>query len=82
MRQCRHGRLRNARRSGGLVNAFNVERYREIPMASNEDKVRQRAYELWEQSGKNGSEMDFWLQAEKEIAERDSASTPPQDRLE
>jgi hypothetical protein len=51
-------------------------------MASNEDKVRQRAYELWEQSGKNGSEMDFWLQAEKEIAERDSASTPPQDRLE
>ena len=51
-------------------------------MASNEDKIRQRAYELWEQSGKKGSEMDFWLQAEKEIAERDSASAPPQDRLE
>ena len=51
-------------------------------MAGNEDKVRQRAYELWEQSGKEGSEMDFWLQAEKEITERDSASAPPQDRLE
>jgi hypothetical protein len=51
-------------------------------MPSNEDKVRQRAYELWEQSGKNGSEMDFWLQAEKEIAEGDSAPVPPQDRLE
>jgi hypothetical protein len=51
-------------------------------MPSNEDKVRQRAYELWEQSGKNGSEMDFWLQAEKEIAERDNAPVPPQDRLE
>jgi hypothetical protein len=51
-------------------------------MASNEEKVRQRAYELWEQSGKEGSEMDFWLQAEKEIAERDNASAPPQDRLE
>jgi len=51
-------------------------------MANNEDKVRQRAYELWEQSGKEGSEMDYWLQAEKEIAEHDSAPTPPQDRLE
>ena len=29
-----------------------------------EDKIRQRAYELSEQSGKtDGSEMDFWLQA-------------------
>ncbi|MBR1151083.1 DUF2934 domain-containing protein [Bradyrhizobium sp. JYMT SZCCT0428] len=51
-------------------------------MAGNDDKTRQRAYELWEQSGKKGSEMDFWLQAEKEIADRDSAPVPPQDRLE
>jgi hypothetical protein len=29
-------------------------------MSALEDKVRQRAYELWEQSGKtDGSEMDF-----------------------
>ena len=48
-----------------------------------EEKIRRRAYELWEQSGKkDGSEMDFWLQAEKEIAEHESAPVPPQDRLE
>lgn len=51
-------------------------------MANNEDKIRQRAYELWEQSGKTGSEMDFWLQAEEEINQRDNTVDPPQDRLE
>jgi hypothetical protein len=50
-------------------------------MNNNEEKIRQRAYQLWEQNGKTGSEMDFWLQAEKEIAKRDIAA-PPQDRLE
>jgi hypothetical protein len=48
-----------------------------------EEKIRQRAYELWEKSGqKEGSEMDFWLQAEREIAEGGNAPEPPQDRLE
>jgi len=51
-------------------------------MDNNEEKIRQRAYELWEQNGKTGSELDFWLQAEKEIAKRDNAGAPPQDRLE
>jgi hypothetical protein len=47
-----------------------------------EDKIRQRAYELSEQSGKtDGSEMDFWLQAEREIG-AETPSEPPQDRLE
>lgn len=51
-------------------------------MSSLEDKIRQRAYELWEQSGKtDGSEMDFWLQAEREIG-AEAAPEPPQDRLE
>jgi hypothetical protein len=32
------------------------------------DRIRQRAYELWLQSGEpEGSEMEFWLQAEREI---------------
>ena len=61
-----------------ISDAFNAG----IPMPTNEHKIRQRAYELWEQSGKEGSEMDYWLQAEKELAERESAATPPQDRLE
>ncbi len=51
-------------------------------MSGMEDKIRQRAYELWEQSGKTGSEMDFWLQAEREIAEEKNPAQPPQDRLE
>ena len=47
-----------------------------------EDKIRQRAYELWEQSGKTeGSKMDFWLQAEREIS-AETHPEPPQDRLE
>jgi hypothetical protein len=51
-------------------------------MSGPEDKIRQRAYELWEQSGKtDSSEMDFWLQAEREIA-RETSPEPPQDRLE
>jgi hypothetical protein len=48
-----------------------------------EEKIRQRAYELWQQSGqKEGSAMDFWLQAEREVAEKDGTAVPPQDRLE
>jgi hypothetical protein len=72
----------NARRADGLVIRCEELEDEELLMAGNDDKIRQRAYELWEQSGKEGSEMDFWLQAEKEIAERDSAAAPPQDRLE
>jgi hypothetical protein len=51
-------------------------------MSALEDKVRQRAYELWEQSGKtDGSEMDFWLQAEREIT-AETSPEPQDDRLE
>ncbi|MBR0900796.1 DUF2934 domain-containing protein [Bradyrhizobium tropiciagri] len=51
-------------------------------MSSLEDKIRQRAYELWEQSGRtDGSEMDFWLQAEREVR-TEAAPEPPRDRLE
>jgi hypothetical protein len=53
-----------------------------IVMSGLEDRIRQRAYELWEQSGMtDGSEMDFWLQAEREMASKTSPE-PPQDRLE
>jgi hypothetical protein len=51
-------------------------------MSGVEDKIRERAYELWQQSGqKDGSEMDFWLQAEREI-NGEKPTEPPQDRLE
>jgi Protein of unknown function (DUF2934) len=47
-------------------------------MDTTAERVRQRAYELWEQSGKpEGSEMDFWLQAEREIGKSDDDNAPP-----
>jgi hypothetical protein len=47
-------------------------------MDTTAERVRQRAYELWEQSGKpEGSEMDFWLQAEREIGD----NAPPSDEV-
>ena len=39
-------------------------------MDEQEDQVRRRAHELWENEGRpEGREMDFWLQAEREIGE-------------
>jgi|KBSMisStaDraftv2_1062788.scaffolds.fasta_scaffold6308098_1 hypothetical protein len=39
-----------------------------------EDRIRQRAYDLWLENGQpDGSEMDFWLQAERDIRDIDSA---------
>ena len=36
-----------------------------------EDEVRQRAYELWEESGReDGRAQDHWLQAESEVLAR------------
>ena len=50
-------------------------------MSGLEDKIRQRAYELWEQNGKTGSEIDYWRQAEREISAEKPAERP-QDRVE
>ena len=43
-----------------------------------EEQIRRRAHELWKQEGKpEGREMDFWLQAEREIA-GEQVDTPQQ----
>lgn len=35
-----------------------------------QERVRRRAYELWQEAGSpSGREMDFWLQAERELGE-------------
>lgn len=49
---------------------------------SREERIRRRAYELWEQNGKpEGGEMAFWLYAEQEIDanghQGKAPSTPP-----
>jgi hypothetical protein len=47
-------------------------------MDEREEQIRCRAHELWEQAGKpEGREMDFWLQAEREIAS-EQGETPKQ----
>jgi len=41
-----------------------------------QDKIRRRAYELYEQRGRNdGYELDDWLQAESEITRTTTTST-------
>jgi len=45
-------------------------------MDTREDRIRQRAYELWEQSGHGGTPEDHWYQAEREFGSdgRDAAT--------
>jgi len=39
-------------------------------MAANEDRIRQRAYQIWEQEGRpHGNDLKHWMQAFQEIAE-------------
>jgi hypothetical protein len=33
-----------------------------------EDRIRKRAYQLWEKAGRSGHPDDHWLQAERELA--------------
>ena len=39
-----------------------------------DDKIRKRAYELWQQAGQTGDPEDHWLQAERELAGRSENS--------
>jgi hypothetical protein len=40
--------------------------------AENKQEITQRAQEIWEQHGRpSGRDLEFWLQAESEIRERD-----------
>lgn len=36
-----------------------------------EDKIRQRAYEIWESEGRAGTPEDHWYRAERELLERE-----------
>ena len=46
-------------------------------MAANEDRIRQRAYQIWEQEGRpHGNDLKHWMQAFQEIAESAGAKAP------
>lgn len=44
----------------------------------NENKIRDRAYHLWREHGcAEGQDLDFWLQAEREILGDAATGIPP-----
>jgi len=44
---------------------------RENPVPNVQDEIRRRAYELYEQRGReDGHDMDDWLRAEEEITQK------------
>jgi hypothetical protein len=46
-----------------------------------EEKVRLRAYQLWERQGRTGNPYDHWHEAERELRAEETAGTS-QDRPE
>jgi hypothetical protein len=58
-----------------------------VKFMSNYDKIAQRAYQLWEKTGKpQGKETEHWLKAEAEInreqTQRGPRSMSPQAQIE
>jgi Protein of unknown function (DUF2934) len=37
---------------------------------SQDEKIRQRAYEIWENEGRAGNPEDHWFRAERELADQ------------
>lgn len=51
-------------------------------MTEQDDKIRDRAYVLWQQHGcAEGKDWDFWLQAEQEILGDQATGIPPTEPL-
>ena len=38
-------------------------------VTSQDDRIRQRAYEIWEDEGRDGNPDDHWTRAERELSE-------------
>lgn len=51
-------------------------------MDSREDKIRVRAYEIWERQGRSGDPQDHWLEAERGVRAEEDAKAASQDRPE
>ncbi|PVE20747.1 hypothetical protein DC522_30545 [Microvirga sp. KLBC 81] len=37
---------------------------------SQDERIRQRAYEIWESEGRTGNPEDHWFRAERELADQ------------
>ena len=51
-------------------------------MDNREDKIRVRAYEIWERQGRTGDPEDHWHEAEHELRAEEQATATSQDRSE
>jgi hypothetical protein len=48
-----------------------------MPTPDSNEKIEKRAHQLWEAEGcPEGRELDFWLQAERELSDAPEAATP------
>jgi Protein of unknown function (DUF2934) len=44
---------------------------------SSEERIRQRAYEIWESEGRSGDPQDHWHRAERELSETPQGQSGP-----
>jgi hypothetical protein len=51
-------------------------------MDNREEKIRVRAYEIWEREGFTGDPEDHWYEAEREIMAEEGSTATPQGRSE
>lgn len=49
-------------------------------MDQREERIRTRAYEVWERQGRRGNPEDHWLEAERALKAEDGSSEAASDR--
>jgi len=51
-------------------------------MDDRDEKIRVRAYEIWEHQGRSGTPEDHWLEAERGLTAEEKQQGAPQDPFE
>jgi Protein of unknown function (DUF2934) len=51
-------------------------------MDNRDEKIRMKAYEIWERQGRSGSPDDHWFEAERELRAEEEPSETAHDRSE
>ena len=51
-------------------------------MDNRDEKIRMRAYEIWERQGRTGSPDDHWFEAERELRAEEEPTETAHDRPE
>jgi hypothetical protein len=47
--------------------------HQEEPAGTSEERIRRKAYEIWEREGRTGDAQDHWHRAERELSEATQA---------